>query len=405
MRIRLSLLCSFAFFFSAHAAMAAGISLTAPTQVKVGQVFQVVATASGAVDVDTMRLQGTFPADLLEWQNAVPGPALSSVSPGNNVNQTSGTFYFGAFSLTNRLNGTGRLATLTFRAKKAGKATVRLVSGSHLLSAGEEQLSSLGQVTISIASAPAPIPAVPLPPAAPTPVLLQFHSTSHPDPDVWYTDPNIVVAWVRTPDVKTVYTGFDQSPEGPADKIQTGQTAQFHAAADGVWYVHFVVVFKDGTSQRLDFRVMIDRQPPNPVSPAADQTNVPPSVPNFLRYGTTDDTSGVKNYAITIDGTLATTTSLTFFPLSALSVGHHVASVTAYDYAGNKTSGETSFDLIEAVPVSAPEAAAAARQQLAILSLALLFFVLAFILFIFRFYRRKKAKKVGIKSRSKENGM
>lgn len=351
MRYRLLFVSTAAFFLAAPAAFAANITLSAPSQVTVGQTFQVTATVTGAIDVDTMRLQGTFPASLLTWRGSSVG-TLPYQSPGNYYDQKNGTFYFGAFSLIDKVNGKARLATFTVQAKQAGTAQIKLVTGSHILSAGEEELGTLGRVSIKIIPAKAKVRAS----AIFVTSTIQISSTSHPDPEAWYANGHVSVAWnVQDAQVKTTYIGFDQIPEGSADTTSTNGFATFDVPQDGVWYVHLRIALEDGTFQMSHFRVQVDRQPPHAVVPTVDQTNVLATVPNTLRFGTMDDTSGVARYEVFMDGSFVTSTIYTAYLLNRLEPGEHAASVTAYDYAGNHAEGSAQFLIIpERAPVAPP---------------------------------------------------
>ena len=280
---------------------------TGPKTVNVGQDFNVVINVSNAKDVDTIRMNGSYTQDFLEYKGAKPTGVFQNVSPGTYVDQPNGIFSFGAFTLSSHANGVAPLAVLTFRAKKAGKAYIQLTTTSRLLSAGEDQLGSVGRLNITIGETVVPSQPQPVPEkVAPDELVISLRSKTHPDPESWYTASKVAVDWVVLGKiVKKTYIGFNESPEGRVETEvfnTTGTT--FDAPTDGVWYVHLGVDLKDNTHETADLRIQIDRTDPRPIAPNVDQTLVPASIPNMLRYGTVDDASGIARYEVYIDNKL-----------------------------------------------------------------------------------------------------
>jgi hypothetical protein len=342
------------FFFAALAprqTFAAGVSaaFVGPSRVNVGQTFQVTVELRGAVDVDTVRLIGLFPPSLLSWMAAQPAGPFQSVSPGTFTDSQQGTFSFGTFTLGPYANGTVKTAVITLKALKTGTAVLRLLPGTEAYSAGEPSGPSAGSLTITIGEAPPVLPktappgiSVTVPATTPTTVI----SPSHPDPNKWYADPNVIVAWQPIKPIAFVFGSFDQSPEPLSYLPIADATTTFHATADGVWYVHLIFVYKDKTFGRADFPVRIDQTPPRTPAVVVEQTDVPATVPNQVLFGTVDETSGIDHYDVLIDGVRVTSTRLTFYPLQNLMAGTHVVEVIAFDAAGNHASGITSFTIL-----------------------------------------------------------
>ncbi|MCI0479950.1 cohesin domain-containing protein [Candidatus Uhrbacteria bacterium] len=321
-------------------AAGADVSLTAPRQVRSGEMFQVVVSGVGLQDADTVRLVGTYDADLLEWDHAQTRAAFPNVSPGGSASY--GSFSFGAFTLSGGVSGPATLAVFTFRARRPGTAVIMLGPGSRVLSGGVDQVGATGSVTIVVTGQEIPKgEAVP-----PTTVGdLTVTSETHPDPEAWYPSGDVRIAWDAPVGRRPVatYVGFDRSPDGPAGTEVVGNEARFMVTDDGVWYAHVEIRYADGSRDRVLFPVRIDRTPPRPISPTVDQTQVGPGVPNAVRFGTTDDASGILEYRVYVDEMLATTTQDTSYPLTGLASGTHTVIVDAVDAAGNVATGEASF--------------------------------------------------------------
>ncbi len=316
---------------------AANVSASGPATVSAGQSFQVTVSASGMRDVDTVRLNGTYSPDVLEWLGAVPAGAFQNISPGTFVDPVKGAFSFGAFSLSSTANGTEHLTTLTFRAKNPGVGFIQFDSSSHVISNGVEELGGLGRYTVTVAPTTRPG-------GLAGQSVITITSPTHPSEDAWYANNEVFVKWAidgTTP--IAMFVGFDQDPMGKAATHAVNQNAAFSASRDGVWYVHLQAVFSDGTIQRVDFRVQIDRTPPLPISPVVEQTNVPGKVPNMAWFGTLDETSGIDHYEVYIDGRYATSTERQFYPLTDQLSGDHILVVKAVDRAGNSSEGKTTY--------------------------------------------------------------
>ena len=67
---------------------------TGPKTVNVGQDFNVVINVSNAKDVDTIRMNGSYTQDFLEYKGAKPTGVFQNVSPGTYVDQPNGIFSF-----------------------------------------------------------------------------------------------------------------------------------------------------------------------------------------------------------------------------------------------------------------------------------------------------------------------
>lgn len=339
----LSIIASLAWGHAVFAA--ANVTPTGAKQVRVGQTFNVVIQTSGAVDVDTIRINGSYTNDLIEWRGAKPAGVFQNISPGTFSDQAKGIFSFGAFTLSSKANGTTPIAVLTFRAKKTGTAYVQLTTNSRMLAAGEEQIGAVGRLTFTIVDAPE----TPEQPRVLTPTEfgISLLSTSHPDPNIWYPDRTVLARWeVQGKKTKFVYLGFDEAPEGKAETPVVENLAKFIAPTDGTYYVHLTVHFEDETVAREHLRVHIDTTKPLAIYPTVDQTLVRANIPNFLRYGSIDNESGIAKYNIFLDGVFVTSTTIQAYELANQAPGFHVARVEAYDQAGNSVAGHATFEIL-----------------------------------------------------------
>lgn len=376
---------------------AANVFPTGPAKVKLGQTFNVVFSTSGAKDVDTIRLNGSFTSDILEYKASKPAGVFQNVSPGTYIDQAKGIFSFGAFSLSSRANGNTSLAVLTFRAKAVGKGYVQLTTNSKMLAAGEEQIGSVGRLNIEVTEAEKPEPEQPRPLPETVPsgeVAVSLSSPSHPNPDGWYASRDITIAWeVKGKKVNKAYFGLDEVPEGASELAVISTTStKMTVADDGVYYAHLTIAFADGSVKREHLRIQVDQTAPTAVAVSADQDQVPSQVPNVLRFGALDRTSGIASYEVMLNGIMVTTTALNSLPLSDLKPDTYQVTVNAIDRAGNRTPAQTQFEVTSVTPT--PTAPTSHKTDYGMLSL-LLILVLLLVLLLLRRHRKQEISTEG----------
>jgi hypothetical protein len=362
------------------------VVLQAPKTVRVGDSFQVVAYLEGAVDVDTVRLNGYANEENVKFIAAQVDGVLAARSPDPLPKPVAPNFSLGAYSIKDRLQGRGRVAVFTFEAAKVGTAEIRLTPDSRVLSAGLD-LSRVDVLTqVQIVATDIGIPEQPVPGIA----YLDAFSTSHPNRDLWYQSRELDLHWKTVgKKVRQVFVGFDPLPNGsarteiPAEEPFT----RFTATSPGLWYGHLKVIFEDGTAKTANIRYQIDDIAPETFEVIALQTLVSSKVPNILRFGSRDAHSGIARYEVFANGILVATTTQPFAPFLARDSGDLSLEVRAFDAAGNVTSAKTNVQFVE------PSASAGipTAQNYIVYVYAVCISLLAFLLFlIFKNLRKIK---------------
>ncbi|HWQ99565.1 MAG TPA: cohesin domain-containing protein [Candidatus Methylomirabilis sp.] len=347
---------------SGYAAGSSVLSLSGPSKVSAGQVFSVqVKLDPKGDDIDTVRINGTYPKDQIRWIGATLGGDFPSSAPNTYFDEGSGRFSIGAFRIGSGVRKATTVATITFRARANGNVKIVLDSTSKAISAGEDRLLSALSWSLSIGGQTVGKATVEQPALLPTkeqvaksPALasmVRISSLSHPDPDTWYPTRDVTVSWESAGmGIKQSLFSMDGSAEStPRDTVQ-GRSVTQALSRDGIWFAHVKILFEDGTSQLDHLRLQVDSTPPRRPAPIAEQDLVPPTVPNAIRYGTTDDASGVAKYKIALAGRTFDVADPSF-PLPPLEPGVHVASVTAVDRAGNESSNDVSIEVVPGVTV------------------------------------------------------
>ncbi|HEY0979854.1 MAG TPA: cohesin domain-containing protein [Candidatus Paceibacterota bacterium] len=154
-----------AWFCASAPATAATLVVTPPSaSVTEGSTFSVsVRTDTQGQSVNVAEATVGFSTDTLEIVSVSPGATFTLQTPGS-PSKTASTAYFSA-GIPSGYNGSaGMLGRITFRAKKAGKATISVTSGKVLLNDGNatNALNGTSGSVITITPKPAVEPTTPI---------------------------------------------------------------------------------------------------------------------------------------------------------------------------------------------------------------------------------------------------
>jgi hypothetical protein len=337
---------------------AAVISLTGSGDVGVGQVFTVqVKVDPKGEDVDTVRVNGTYPKDLLLWVGMTLGTEFPNASPGTYYDEGSGKFSMGAFRIGNGTNSPATVATITFKSKKDGGVNIFFDGRtSRAVSTGENRLSNVISLKFTVSGQAVNKMANEQPVTLPTKEelaqnpglsnIVQLSSLTQPNPDTWYPNRDVQVVWqTGGKAIKESYFSIDNVADSTPTTTVKGQKIATKVDHDGIWFAHLVTVFDDGAFAKANLRLQVDTTPPRRPIPVVEQDLVTPNVPNALRFGTTDDASGIDKYEVNLAGKTVDVTSPAM-ELPRLDPGVHVATVTAIDKAGNQITNYVSFQVV-----------------------------------------------------------
>lgn len=332
--------------------------------------IDVIADPNGEL-IDTARALVEFDDDMLELQYYELGSLFPNIAPGNYVDNSDGFVSMGGYLKGIQESNSGVFATIAFKSKLAGTSSLNFVEGTKMISIGEEKidLSGSGQATVNVnAVALEDIPEfkavmaeIELP-GQPTveidettgeeievPSGLRIVSPSHSNQNVWQTLNDIEMVWGITgaPSVEIVEynSSFNKEPQADpgSEHVTTDTAVSIEGVEDGVWYFHIKALLANGRyTDSAHYRILIDTEAPNPVVPVLDFDTIEAGKGVYLRFRTTDQASGIEFYQINIDDQKYMTGGNEML-VSDLAVGKHKITVTAYDRAGNWTSGETTL--------------------------------------------------------------
>ena len=327
--------------------------------IKVNTGGQVVNAAEGTISYDTKLL------DVASISKNGSIFTLWTTEPTHG----SGNISFGGGIPRPGYNGTaGHVATITFRAKAVGDASVRFTGGAVLANDGKGTniLGSMGAGSYKISpkvDAP-PVtsgntaPSTPAGPAEPAYNLPVITSETHPDANSWYNERKAIFKWELPTDAVGVSVLLDENPISDPGPVPDGlfDTKEFNDLEDGIHYLH--VKFKDSRKWGTiaHYRIMIDTNPPQPFEARVEvrESGFWP----IIKFETEDGESGLLKYEVYI-GSLEKQAhevgiDIKMLEVSELNVGKHTAIIKAVDNAGNERIATVEFviDPIEAPLIS-----------------------------------------------------
>lgn len=278
--------------------------------------------------VNTAEANISYSTDTLELVRATQGATFYLPSPGSPT-RGNGTAYFGGGLPNPGYNGSGgTLGTLTFRAKAVGSATINVTNGKVLLNDGNGTDALQGTTTARFNITPPPVGAV------------TVSSSTHADTTKWYQARKADLTWNRPNGVYGYSFELNQDPNSvPDDTLDTTVTSNksYDNLKDGTWFFHIKGRGQTtGFGSTTHFAVNVDTVAP--LSFEAKVSNDNTEKPQ-IEFATTDETSGIERYQISVDGKPIEENAQSPYTLNT-SGGDHKVTIIAYDKAGNAQASE-----------------------------------------------------------------
>lgn len=296
----------------------------------------------------------SFPADKLQVVSlSKSGSIFNLWVQEPSFSNTLGTAHFEGVVLNPGFQGSsGKIFTISFRAKNKGEAALAFSSGAILANDGKgtDILSSLGNSSLTLA---VPIPAVPVPGKK---VVSSSAIDSVPPVvnNLWYNIDSIKFFW--NPPTGATGMNYDISDNPDYKLSQSGKdivsdiTYDVKNFKDGAYY--FFISFKSGNDWGpVSTKTLhLDRTPPEPFAITRQDKSATSTRPVFY-WTATDKTSGVTRYQAKIgDGDWFDPRTIEKDELYMLPpqspVGSRNLIVRAHDKAGNFRESSSEFSVI-----------------------------------------------------------
>lgn len=246
------------------------------------------------VSINGIELRLNFDRDRLEIVKPASGQSIIGVwvEPPSYDNSRGLATYIGVIP-NGITTSAGNVGTVTFRAKRTGRAAISVAATSKILlnnGQGSEAQVDFGRAEYSII------------PKAPDSV--RIYSETHPYQSEWYNNDSPVLYW----DTDEGVTGFsyvlDNQPSTIPENENKGlsPTVAFEDLDDGLWYFH-IKAYKNGVwGTTGHFLMRIDTAPPADFKPEADYLLAAAALSEraLVSFFTTDNLSGVDHYEVGI---------------------------------------------------------------------------------------------------------
>ncbi len=327
----------------------------------VGKTFSVdVLISSNKEAINAVSGLITFPSDTLSVTSiSKTGSFISLWAEEPTFSNTGGTVNFEGVALNPGFSGaTGKVVTITFKAKEAGNINISVKSGSVLANDGNATnvLGTTGGAFVIIEEE-TKTPVVESAPPAPvksesTPVIT---SSTYPDNKKWYPSREASFEWAVPSTVTAVRTLYSEKENAAPSKVYDPPITNrsFTTDTDGIMYMH--VQFKNGNTWGTvaHYKFQIDTEGPASLTASFPDgvvtTNQTPSVLIL----TEDTLSGVDHITMSIDGG-----EIIKYPIDPSNIyrlpkqvsGKHTVTIGAVDIAGNSSTVKLEYT-IQAVAI------------------------------------------------------
>lgn len=351
----------FIFFLNWHNIYAASLSLLPSSPVvSAGDIVSLkVVTSTDGKYINNSEATLQFPSDLLEVVSITKGSSIFTlwVEEPSFSNITGKITFNGGIPNPGYNGSNGNIATITFKAKKQGVASVFFTDGAVRANDGlgtDILVSKNGSVVQIGTPKEVTIPVTATEKSA-VPIKPIVFSNTHPDQEVWYSETTASFNWEIPSGVTSVQTLLNKSLNSVPTIIYDNSVSQktVNNIEDGVSYFHIRFINSAGASPTAHYRVKIDSTPPESFSPIIrieDKRNI-------VKLNAVDLISGIDYYTLQIDD------QATFdikkeelenneYILDIQNQGGHNLTVVAYDQAGNYTQSTIPF---VSPTISAPE--------------------------------------------------
>jgi hypothetical protein len=336
----------FSLLFASKTDAASLSLLPSPSTISVGNIFtiKVVVNTEGKV-VNNAEAVVQFPTDLLEVISITKSSSIFSlwVEEPSFSNYTGKIIFNGGVPNPGYNGSNGYIASITFKAKKEGSASIIFTDGAvrendglgtDILISKNSGVIKIGVPDKVIVTQDVPVvkSALPLKPGV--------SSVTHPDQNAWYSLDTASFNWIIPSGITSVQTLLNKSSTGTPTITYDNSVSQktLTNLSDGVYYFHIRYKNVVGWGPVENYKIRVDKTAPLAFTPTIKKDGYE----NLIKLDATDATSGVDYYTIKIDedSLIKVKESELIdgeYKLPILNEGNHTLVVTAYDKALNYT--------------------------------------------------------------------
>ena len=296
-------------------------------------------------EINVVWAELKFPPEILQVTSPTAGTSFITewIVPPNYSNERGIVSFKGGIpgGIT---TSAGLVSSVTFRGVSSGIAKVEFTEGSRVLLADGKGTDILTTRTNGEYHILVP------PPEGP-----EVFSSTHPNPNVWYSDSSPAFSWEKEEGVTDFSWSFDQNSSGRPDGISEGTETlkSFSGTPDGIWYFHIRQKKEGVWGKTSHIQVRIDATPPNEFTPKVESYTRLIDYQTMVYFETTDNFSGISHYEVSLIDLSVAESSRSFFTeeMSPYQVpfkkaGKYNVIIKAVDKAGNTRTAEARFRMM-----------------------------------------------------------
>lgn len=342
----------FIFFLIPFVSNAATISVSPNNNtVSVGNIitlnFNVNTTG---ISINNAEVTVQYPTDLLEAVSVSKNNSIFSLWVEDpKFSNANGKITFNGGIATPGYNGTnGNMASVTFKAKKTGTASIIFTDASVRANdgLGTDVLSNKNNGIITIDISKEEKVSETILEKSDLPETPKIISNSHPNQDLWYTNNTATFEWRTSSAITSIQTSINQTSNSTPTNTYDSSVSQktINNLNDGTYYFHLRYANAKGWGKTAHYKINIDATSPSSFKPSIRTEDNK----NYIKLNAVDETSGIDYYLIKIDEKAEIKVKKTElinneFILPAQNKGTHDVKVTAFDKAQNQITADLSF--------------------------------------------------------------
>ncbi len=349
------LLFSVASFFLVVPSLYAANLTVSPSSVTttVGKTFKVEVMVTNNVEaINAVSIEMSYPQGALEVVSiSKAGSFINLWAEEPSFSNTTGLISLEGVALNPGYNkSSGKVITLTVKAKEAGNVNISFKNASVLANDGNatDVLKTKTGALIYVNEEDEVTPVVET-------VVPVITSPTHTDSSTWFSRRDATFEWKLPEGVTAVRTIYSEKEKDSPSKVYDPPVTNrsFTVDADGVYYMHVQFKNKSGWGGIATYKFQIDSDAPESLRASLPDGSVTTNLTPNLLVQAEDSRSGLSKLTLSMDNAQPVEyqiDSSNLYRLPKQTPGNHTVIVNAIDNAGNTSSVSLDFTIQAITP-------------------------------------------------------
>lgn len=341
-------------FLSCTMAYAANLTIRpASVTTQAGKTFSLEVLVTNNIEaINAVSAEITFPNDALEVVSvSKAGSFMNLWAEEPSFSNTTGLVSLEGVALNPGYSKpSGKVITITLKAKQAGNVNVSFKDASVLANDGnatdvlKTKTGAMIYINEGIAVAPVTETVVPV-----------ITSPTHTDSNLWYSRRDATFEWKIPEGVTAVRTVYSDKDTDPPTRVYEPPVSNrsFTVDEDGVFYMRVQFKNKSGWGTATTFPFQIDTQAPESLKASFPDGGITTNLTPALLIEAQDVRSGLKMITMSVDNGQVVEYPLdpsNVYRLPKQSPGNHTVIIQAVDNAGNTSSVSLDYTIQAITP-------------------------------------------------------